>query len=95
MIVIAGHMAVPPEERRAHVAAHADMIRRARNHPGCVDFAICEDALDPARVNLFELWENDAALDAWRRVANPPASDAPLSAVTVRKHHVSHSGPPF
>lgn len=95
MIVIAGHMTVLPAARHAHVAAHADMIRRARSHPGCVDFAICEDAVDPGRVNLFELWESEAALNAWRRVANPPAGDVQLSAIEVQKHHVSHSGPPF
>jgi heme-degrading monooxygenase HmoA len=34
--------------------------------------AISADAVDPERINVFELWRDQQSLDAWRKVANPP-----------------------
>ncbi len=95
MLMIAGHYNVPAERRKAFVEAHADLIRRARAHPGCLDLSISEDSVDPARVNLMELWESEAALAAFRKIANPPKTDVKFEGGIVQKHHISHSGPPF
>lgn len=95
MLIIAGHYNVPAERRKAFVEAHADLIRCARAHPGCLDVSICEDSVDPARVNLMELWESEAALAAFRKIAKPPKTGVKIEMGTIQKHHISHSGPPF
>ncbi|MGF6174266.1 putative quinol monooxygenase [Ensifer sp. 4252] len=95
MLVIAGHYSVPAARRKAFVEAFADLIRRARAHPGCLDLSISEDPVDPTRVNMMELWESEAALKAWRKISNPPKTDVKFEAGNVRTHHISHSGPPF
>ncbi|MGY4396763.1 quinol monooxygenase YgiN [Sphingomonas sp. UYAg733] len=82
MIIIAGYTRTPADARDAAVAAHAPMMARARMHKGCLDIAISADALDPERINVFERWEDQAALDAWRKVANPPD-------IARRETHVS------
>ncbi len=72
MLIVAGHLKMAPDLRKAFVEAHADLIRRARAYPGCLDLSISEDPVDPSRINMFELWESEAVLDAWRKISNPP-----------------------
>ena len=72
MLIIAGYLEVAPDRRDEFVAAHHDLLRRGRAAPGCLDLAISADAIDPARVNNFELWESREHLDAWRKVAGAP-----------------------
>lgn len=49
-----------------------ELVKRARQAPGCLDLAITADPLDASRINNFERWESQEALDAWRAVAAPP-----------------------
>ena len=69
MIIIAGYTLTNAEKREDAVAAFRGMVERARTFDGCLDFAISADAVDPERVNLFERWRDQTALDAWRKVA--------------------------
>lgn len=69
MIIIAGYSLTDAEKRESAVAAFRVMVERARSRDGCLDFAISPDAVDPERVNLFERWRDQSALDAWRKVA--------------------------
>ncbi len=54
MLIIAGHVQVAEERRDALVATFADLVRRARAAPGCLDVAITADSVDPRRINNFE-----------------------------------------
>lgn len=56
-VVIVGHL-VPAEARDGAVAAHADLVRGARTHDGCVHLAITADQVDPRRVNNVEVWRD-------------------------------------
>lgn len=95
MLIIAGWYTVAPEHRDKVVESHADLVARARKAPGNVDLAISADAVDPGRVNMFELWESEDALNSWRAVANPPAPITDMLGGDVQKHEISKSGPPF
>lgn len=57
--------------------------------------AISADTTDLARINNFELWESEGALEAWRAVSNPPAEIAPMQVGEMQKHEISKSGPPL
>lgn len=72
MIIIAGYSSTDPGRRDATIRAFSDMLARARKHDGCLDLSISADPLDAGRVNLFELWRDQAALDAWRKAARGP-----------------------
>ena len=72
MIIIAGYTLTEADKRDSAVAAHAEMVARARKHDGCLDLAISADSVDPERINIFEHWRDQQSLDAWRKVANPP-----------------------
>jgi len=69
MLIVAGYLRLPPARRRAFVEAHAHVAARAHDYPGCLELSISEDPFDPSRVNMVELWDSAAALDAWRKSA--------------------------
>ena len=66
MVIVAGHLVVDPESRDDYVAGCIEVVRQARRTPGCLDFALSADVLEPGRVNIFERWESQAAVEAFR-----------------------------
>jgi quinol monooxygenase YgiN len=94
MLIVAGKLYVHPEERDRWVAAHDAVTRTARAQPGCLDLHLSADPLEAGRINLYEQWESEQALETWRKVADPPPKPEILAA-DVQIHHISSSGPPF
>ncbi|ADB51487.1 putative quinol monooxygenase [Conexibacter woesei] len=95
MLIIAGHLIVDPADRDAYVAECAQVVAQARSAPGCLDFALTADTLDPARVNVYERWESDAELEAFRGAG--PDDDglaARILGADVSKHRVSATEAP-
>jgi quinol monooxygenase YgiN len=74
MIIVAGHITVEPQQRESYLADSVSVVERARATAGCLDCAISGDLIDPGRVNLFERWESQAALDTAR--SNSPEQRA-------------------
>jgi quinol monooxygenase YgiN len=71
MLIVCGHLVLDPADRDAHVMASVGAVRLARQAPGCLDFAVSADPLDPTRVNVFERWANAEDLDAFRASGDP------------------------
>jgi len=85
MIIVGGEFIVEPDQREAFLAGRHDSMRASRAEPGCLEYTFSADPLDPARVLLFEKWEDQASLDAHLaalRSAPPPAA-AGISPVSV------------
>lgn len=95
MLIIAGKAYVAPGERDHYVEMHQDLMRRSRSAPGCKDAAITADPLEPGRVNVFELWDSEEHLVAWREVANAPEDAPAMLGDDVQKFQISSAGPPF
>ena len=84
MITVAGHSrAKTTAERDANVAAFAEMVKRARVQDGCIDFAISADAADPVRSNILEIWRDEKAWKAWRKIAKAPGVKRGVAEVSV------------
>ena len=66
MVIVAGHLIVGREQRDDYLAGCVQVVEQARNSPGCLDFAISADLIDPARINVFERWESQEAVEAFR-----------------------------
>jgi quinol monooxygenase YgiN len=66
MVIVAGHLIVAPEVRDDYLAGCAEVVRQARRAPGCLDFTIAADLLDPARINIFERWTSQETVEAFR-----------------------------
>jgi quinol monooxygenase YgiN len=95
MLIIAGHVIVAAADRDAYVTAHHDLVERGRKAAGCLDLAISADPLDRRRVNNFERWESQQALDAWRAVANAPDTGIAFEGADVQLFTVSDAREPF
>ncbi|WP_209326264.1 putative quinol monooxygenase [Brevibacterium renqingii] len=95
MLIIAGYLTVDAAHRDAFVAAHADLVRRARQTPGCHDLAITADPVDPTRVNNYERWESWEDIQAWRAIADAPDTGIPIVADDVAMYDASGERPPF
>lgn len=66
MVIVAGHLIVRRRERDGYLAGCAPVVERARSAPGCLDFALSADLLDPARINIFERWNSQEAVETFR-----------------------------
>lgn len=94
-VIVAGWYTVQPAKRDAVVESFKDMIQRARSAPGCLDFSITTDPIEPGRINMFEFWQSEKALKAWRAAPRAPKRIAKMLQVSVRKHLIHSSGAPF
>jgi quinol monooxygenase YgiN len=95
MLIIAGHVEVPSEQRDAFVAAFQELIERARRAPGCLDAAITAESTNPCRVYNYERWESWDHVKAWRTVANAPDVGIPMIADDVQPYEIAVVRPPF
>jgi quinol monooxygenase YgiN len=59
-------MTVEPQQRDSYLAGCVSVVEKARGTAGCLDFAITADLIDPGRVNIFERWESQAAVETFR-----------------------------
>jgi quinol monooxygenase YgiN len=66
MVIVAGHVTVAPHERDSYLAGCVRVVEQARQTAGCLDFTITADLIEPGRVNVFERWETQAAVEAFR-----------------------------
>ncbi len=66
MVIVAGHLNVDPDEREAYLDSCRDVVEEARRTDGCLDFSIAADLVDPGRINVYERWESNDAVDAFR-----------------------------
>ena len=63
-LLIAGTVRVPPanvEAFRSHMIA---MMTASRAEEGCYAYGYAEDVAEPGLIHVFEVWRDQAALDA-------------------------------
>jgi quinol monooxygenase YgiN len=84
MVIVGGAFEVDPSERDAFIAGRIDSIRRSRAEPGCIEYVIAADPVDPGRAVLFERWESQADLDAHvAGLSQAPASQSSVAPTSV------------
>lgn len=93
MLIVSGSLTVAAGARDGYVAACRTVVEQARRTDGCLDFALSADPLDDARINVYERWESDAALEAFRGSGPEPAGLGPLRAAEVARYQVASVGP--
>ncbi|MGA5303912.1 putative quinol monooxygenase [Nucisporomicrobium flavum] len=64
MLIVAGTGYVDPDRREALLGGLASAVRQVRTAPGCLDYVVAADPIEPDRVNIYERWESDAHLTA-------------------------------
>ncbi len=77
---------VPPAE---FTAARTAAVRAARAAPGCVDFAVSADLVEPGRINVYERWESDEQLLAFRGSGPEAEQVTDILGAEVHKFRIS------
>ena len=82
MIAIIGWIDVDPAVRDRVVADTADIQRSTRDdEAGCLTYAISADPVNAARIQIVELWQDAATLEAHFQHPNFVATGAAMRAV--------------
>lgn len=64
MLIIAGTVRVPAENLAGLLPHMTAMLTASRAEEGCIEYSYGEDVADPGLVRVFEVWRDQAALDA-------------------------------
>lgn len=89
MVIVAGHVVVNPGQREDYLAGCVEVVRQARRAPGCLDFAISADPIEPDRINVFERWESHAAVETFRGSGPSDEQGSAIVAATVCEYDAS------
>jgi quinol monooxygenase YgiN len=76
MVIVAGRITVEPEQRESYLA-------------GCLDFAITADLIHPGRVNLYERWGSQAAVDTFHRSAPRNKQGAAMLSASLTEYDIA------
>ena len=78
-VIIAGTMRTPPENLAAIKPHMRTMLDTTRAEDGCIQYSYAEDVMEPGLIHIFEVWRDQASLDAhiasahmttWRAAGN-------------------------
>jgi quinol monooxygenase YgiN len=89
MVIVAGHIVVDPQQRESYLAGCVSVVELTRGAPGCLDFAISADLVDSGRVNVFERWESQAAVEAFRGSGPSEEQTHAMLAAAVAEYDVA------
>ncbi|MGI9002557.1 MAG: putative quinol monooxygenase [Pseudonocardia sp.] len=94
MIIIAGRLQVDRVDRDRYVTDCVAVVQQARTAPGCLDFAITADSIEPDRINVYERWQSDAHLAQFRGSGPDAEQSAQLRDAQVWKYRISTTEDP-
>jgi quinol monooxygenase YgiN len=87
MIIISGSLRV--DDREAFLVDCRKVVEQARVAPGCLDFALTADLVDPDRVNVYERWETDEDAERFRGAGPDPDQAAQIRSADVMRYRIS------
>jgi quinol monooxygenase YgiN len=83
MLIVSGQLFLRPGTRDQFLACCEPSIRMARRAPGCLDFAVSADTIEPDRANVYEAWTDAQSLLAFRETgADDPSGRVPARGVS-------------
>jgi quinol monooxygenase YgiN len=75
------------------LAASAQAMALARKSPGCRDFVVTEDPIEPDRVNVYEEWESENALLTFRGSGPDNDMRSAIIRAEIFRHVIASSSP--
>lgn len=94
MLIIAGHLVVSTTERDSYVASCTPIVEAARAASGCLDFSITADSVDTTRVLVYERWQNEEELLAFRSSGPSEGQKPTIVEADVKRYVISSVGEP-
>lgn len=93
MIIVSGWIRVRPGQRQRMLAESAEPMRLARQWEGCHAFVVAADPLDDDLVNVYERWDNEAALLAFRGAGPDADLMDMIVGAEVQRYEIASVGP--
>jgi hypothetical protein len=93
VVIVAGQITVEPQQHASYLAGCVRVVEQARATAGC--FAITADLIDPGRVNIFERWESQSAIDTFRGGGPSNEQGAAMVSESVAEFDVAGVRPLF
>jgi len=93
MLIITAKLYVDPERLAEFLEGSVEELRQARAEPGCVDFIVAPDPVEPGRVNLFEQWASAEDFAVRCATFTPAPSDVEVLRHEATKYEMSSAGP--
>lgn len=94
MLIVSGHIYIRQGSRQDFLNASLEAVLLARKAPGCKDFVVAADPLEPERVNIYEEWESEKQLLAFRSSGPDNNMLSLIEHANVARHIIASSGPP-
>lgn len=91
MVIVAGHLTLDTAERDDYLASCVDVVEQARRAPGCLDYALSADLVEPGRINIFERWESQQAVESFRGEGPSDEQAAAIRSASVAEYDVAGS----
>jgi len=98
MLIVAGSITTEDGGREAFLAGVTSMVAATHTEPGCREYVFSPDPDDANRVLLFELWDDQEALDAHFATEHMAefrreVADIPIAGRDIKKYTISDVGP--
>jgi len=98
MLIVAGSITTGDDGREQFLAAVRPMVSATRAELGCHEYAFTPDPDDPNRILLYELWDDQGALDdhfASEHMAQwqQDSKGLPVVGADIKKYTISAVGP--
>ena len=98
MLIVAGSILTEDDGRDVFLDAVKPMVVATLEEPGCREYAFTPDPNDPNRILLFEIWDDQDALDGhfasdhsaqWKLTI----AGLPVVGSDIKKYTISEVGP--
>ena len=63
-LIVAGTVRVPPDRLEAFKPHMQAMLEASRAEDGCLEYSYAQDVAEPGLIRVFEVWRDQAAIDA-------------------------------
>ncbi|GLZ38036.1 antibiotic biosynthesis monooxygenase family protein [Actinokineospora sp. NBRC 105648] len=93
MVIVAGYLVVDPRERESYLADCVAVVEQGRRAPGCLEFSLTADLLDPGRIVILERWESRADVEAFRGSGPSDEQGAAILSASVAEYDVADVRP--
>jgi quinol monooxygenase YgiN len=91
VIIVAGSVYVNEADRDGYLDGCREVIVAARSSPGCIDFHLSADPIEPDRINVFEQWESVDAVEVFRGSGPSTEQTASIRRAAVYQHETASS----
>jgi quinol monooxygenase YgiN len=92
MIIVSGRLYVKAGMRETFLAGSREAMVAARRAEGCHDFVVAADPLEDDRVNVYEAWDSDETLEAFRGSGMSDDLSSLIERAQVRRHVIAATG---